>query len=111
MTSSSGCVTGCRPVALANTAMESGLVARITFSKARFWSLSTSATDFMEVNQILGSPGLALYSPLAMGDSPRPKLILGHDTDDDGFHCRASLITRSTSAKKSSKRRCAVSNA
>ena len=27
---------GCRPVALASTAMESGLVSRITFSSARF---------------------------------------------------------------------------
>jgi len=50
----------------------------------------------------LGLARLGLVLAFGDGDSARPDLLLGHDTDDDGFHCCASLMTRSTSAKKSS---------
>ena len=38
----------------------------MTLSSARLESLKTSATERMDVNQIFGSPGPGLYSPLAM---------------------------------------------
>src|SRR5437879_7472655 len=58
-----------RPVFFARSATDSGWVSRMTFSNARFESLRTSATDFIEVNQIFGSPGFGLYLPLAMASA------------------------------------------
>jgi len=70
------------------------LVSRITFSSARFWSLSTSASDFMEVNQILGSPGLGLYSPLAIASSRARIRAWAQDADGDGLHSLISFNQR-----------------
>ena len=55
-----------RPVASANAEIDSGFLSLIAWRSARLSSLSTSASDFIEVNQIFSSPGLGLYAPWAI---------------------------------------------
>src|SRR5450759_2011344 len=65
---------GLRPVASANEEMDCGLVSLIIFSRARFSSLNTSASERIDVNQIFGSVGLGLYSPRAI-DKIRSRIL------------------------------------
>ena len=59
-------LAGARLKAAANDETDSGRVSRMTFSKARLSSLNTSANDFMDVNQTVGSLGRGLSSPRAI---------------------------------------------
>src|SRR5450759_4417513 len=65
---------GLRPVASANAEIDCGLLSLIIFSKARFSSLKTSASERIDVNQIFGSVGLGLYSPRAI-DRIRSRIL------------------------------------
>src|SRR5690625_7563429 len=57
---------GLRPVASVSAEMDSGFIVLMVCNKARLSSLRISASDFIDVNQTFGSPGLGLYSPRAM---------------------------------------------
>src|SRR6185312_13282905 len=57
---------GARPVRSARRVNESGCSSRITRRRARLSSDSTSASERMDVNQILGSPVAGRCSPRAM---------------------------------------------
>lgn len=69
-------------------------------SKGRLSSPTACASDCIEVNQILGSVGLGLYSP-RNGKHALTNEVLREDSNDDGFHeLLISLNNTSDSCQK-----------